>query len=98
MAANLIIKAYCDYTASLFFRDIEVIRPEGVPQTGPTIVYSNHNNQFLDGVVLLLLSSYFTTASPGKFISWQRLHLLGGGSLGIYLNYQMPFPLREPKI
>lgn len=51
MAANLLIKGYCDYTTSLFFRDIEIVHPENVPQKGPTIVYSNHNNQFIDGMV-----------------------------------------------
>lgn len=51
MAAYLGIKAYCLYTTNLFFREIEVINAENVPAEGPTIVYGNHNNQFVDGMV-----------------------------------------------
>jgi len=68
MAANLLIKGYCDYTTSLFFRDIEIVCPQNVPQKGPTIVYSNHNNQFIDGMVQIVQCSYSIVAYLGKFI------------------------------
>lgn len=51
MAAYFGIKAYCVYTTNLFFREIEVINEDNVPTEGPTIVYGNHNNQFVDGMV-----------------------------------------------
>ena len=51
MAAYFAIKSYCTYTTNLFFREVSVINEENVPETGPTIVYSNHNNQFVDGLV-----------------------------------------------
>lgn len=51
MTAYFAIKTYCVYTTTLFFREIEVINEENVPSTGPCIVYSNHNNQFVDGLV-----------------------------------------------
>lgn len=75
MAANLLIKGYCDYTTSLFFRDIEIVHPENVPQKGPTIVYSNHNNQFIDGMVLNMQRSCSIVACLDKFILWPLLSL-----------------------
>jgi len=39
------------YTTQLFFRDITIINMENVPTEGPTIIYGNHNNQFVDGLV-----------------------------------------------
>lgn len=69
MAAYFGIKAYCIYTTSLFFREIEVIHPENVPAEGPTIVYGNHNNQFVDGMVLFNLLSYCVPPSRGKSTS-----------------------------
>jgi glycerol-3-phosphate O-acyltransferase/dihydroxyacetone phosphate acyltransferase len=41
------------YSTNLFFRDITLINEQNVPKDGPTIVYGNHNNQFVDGVVNL---------------------------------------------
>ena len=55
MAAYFAIKSYCTYTTNLFFREVSVINEENVPETGPTIVYSNHNNQFVDGLVSIPL-------------------------------------------
>jgi glycerol-3-phosphate O-acyltransferase/dihydroxyacetone phosphate acyltransferase len=51
MGGYSIFKVFCQYTSSLVFRDIEVIHLEHVPAEGPTIVYGNHNNQFIDGIV-----------------------------------------------
>ena len=39
------------YSTNMFFRDIIVVNPENMPSEGPTIVYGNHNNQFVDGMV-----------------------------------------------
>ena len=39
------------YSTNMFFRDITLINAENVPKDGPTIVYGNHNNQFVDGMV-----------------------------------------------
>ena len=58
MAAYFAIKAYCIYTTTLFFREIEVINQENLPDDGPVIVYGNHNNQFVDGLVSYGLLSF----------------------------------------
>lgn len=73
MAAYFGIKTYCIYTTNLFFREIEVINPDNVPSEGPTIVYGNHNNQFVDGMVLIHLPSYSVLKSKGKSILWLLL-------------------------
>lgn len=41
------------YSCNLFFRDITLVNPENIPLEGPTIIYGNHNNQFVDGMVIL---------------------------------------------
>jgi glycerol-3-phosphate O-acyltransferase/dihydroxyacetone phosphate acyltransferase len=46
------------YSVKLFFRDITVINEENVPKEGATIIYGNHNNQFVDGMVNVLLFSF----------------------------------------
>lgn len=46
-----LLKLYGWYCSHLFFRDISVINPENIPLEGPTIIYGNHNNQFVDGLV-----------------------------------------------
>jgi glycerol-3-phosphate O-acyltransferase / dihydroxyacetone phosphate acyltransferase len=45
------INLFAWYSTHLFFRDISVINKENVPKEGPTIIYGNHNNQFVDGMV-----------------------------------------------
>jgi len=45
------------YSMKLFFRDINVVNEHYVPEDGPTIIYGNHNNQFVDGMVINLISS-----------------------------------------
>jgi glycerol-3-phosphate O-acyltransferase/dihydroxyacetone phosphate acyltransferase len=45
------INLFAWYSTHLFFRDITVIGQENVPTEGPTIIYGNHNNQFVDGMV-----------------------------------------------
>ena len=34
-----------------FFRDVEVVAEGDVPE-GPLIIYANHNNQFVDALVI----------------------------------------------
>lgn len=46
------------YTTNLFFREIAVINEENIPKEGPTIIYGNHNNQFVDGMVNVNLCSF----------------------------------------
>jgi len=38
---------------NIFFRSVEIIGQENVPKHGPLILTGNHNNQFVDGVLLL---------------------------------------------
>jgi 1-acyl-sn-glycerol-3-phosphate acyltransferase len=45
------ISVFTWYCCKLFFRDITVINEENVPREGPVIIYGNHNNQFVDGMV-----------------------------------------------
>jgi glycerol-3-phosphate O-acyltransferase/dihydroxyacetone phosphate acyltransferase len=35
-----------------FFHQIEVVGLENLPDYGPTIIVGNHNNQFVDGILL----------------------------------------------
>ena len=51
------VKGFGWYATQLCFRDITLINPENVPDEGPTIIYGNHNNQFVDGLVTILSSS-----------------------------------------
>ena len=45
------VNIFAWYSTHLFFRDITVINSEYVPKEGATIIYGNHNNQFVDGMV-----------------------------------------------
>lgn len=47
------MKLFAWYSCNLFFRDITVINEQNVPTEGPTLIYGNHNNQFVDGVVIM---------------------------------------------
>jgi hypothetical protein len=40
-----------------FFRDISVLGLHNIPKRGPVIFCGNHNNQFVDGVILLTTAS-----------------------------------------
>ena len=57
-----LLKMLCLYCTNLFFRQIEIIGKKNIPNDGPVIVYGNHNNQFVDGMVRWFL----TTASSGQ--------------------------------
>ncbi len=51
------LQLFCVYSMKLFFRDVTIIGEENIPKTGPVIIYGNHNNQFVDGSVILILFS-----------------------------------------
>jgi len=38
---------------NMFFRSVEVVGAHNLPATGPVILTGNHNNQFVDGLILL---------------------------------------------
>jgi len=38
---------------NIFFRSVEIIGAENLPELGPVILTGNHNNQFVDGAILL---------------------------------------------
>lgn len=38
---------------NMFFRSVEVVGMENLPKEGPIILTGNHNNQFIDGLILL---------------------------------------------
>jgi glycerol-3-phosphate O-acyltransferase/dihydroxyacetone phosphate acyltransferase len=52
-----LVKAFASYSTDILFRDIDVINAEEIPREGPMIIYGNHNNQFIDGMVLYVCDS-----------------------------------------
>jgi glycerol-3-phosphate O-acyltransferase/dihydroxyacetone phosphate acyltransferase len=46
-----VVKGIATYATDMMFRDIDVINAEEVPREGPLIIYGNHNNQYIDGMV-----------------------------------------------
>lgn len=38
---------------NMFFRSVEVVGMENIPNEGPLILTGNHNNQFVDGLIML---------------------------------------------
>lgn len=46
-----LLKLLWIYCMKLFFREVETIEKNNIPKEGPVIVFGNHNNQFVDGVV-----------------------------------------------
>ncbi|CAE7701714.1 SCT1 [Symbiodinium necroappetens] len=38
---------------NIFFRSVEIVGMENLPKEGPVIITGNHNNQFVDGLMLL---------------------------------------------
>lgn len=63
------ISLFAWYSTNLFFSDISLINREHVPSQGPTIVYGNHNNQFVDGIVNGSLFSYSSKQFKDMFVS-----------------------------
>ena len=53
------------YSCNMFFRDITLVNTHNIPKDGATIIYGNHNNQFVDGMVSYPLSSSSSMQSPG---------------------------------
>mmetsp|Transcript_52331 Transcript_52331/g.150817 ORF Transcript_52331/g.150817 Transcript_52331/m.150817 type:complete len:717 (-) Transcript_52331:50-2200(-) len=39
--------------SNLFFRSVEIVGMDNLPKNGPVILTGNHNNQFVDGIILL---------------------------------------------
>lgn len=48
-----ICKAFFSLVLSIFFRDIEVVGWENIPLDGPVVFVGNHQNQFVDPLMLL---------------------------------------------
>lgn len=46
-------KGFFEIVKNLFFKDVNIIGLENIPQDGPVIICANHANQFLDAVLLL---------------------------------------------
>ena len=57
MGAYQAVKMLCLYISNLFFAEVEIINPGNVPKNA-CIIYGNHNNQFVDGIVHFLVYSY----------------------------------------
>ncbi|CAD8112845.1 unnamed protein product [Paramecium sonneborni] len=56
-----------------FFRDIQVIGQENIPKDGPLLLFGNHNNQFIDPLVLIFIKeSQLFQIFQGKFILQQQ--------------------------
>jgi hypothetical protein len=68
------IQLFSVYSMRLFFRDVTVIGQENIPKDGPVLIYGNHNNQFVDGTVLYLL----TIANDGQRTPTDQFHRCGG--------------------
>lgn len=49
---GLLIFFRCTFN-NMFFRSVEIVGLENMPKEGPLILTGNHNNQFVDGVILL---------------------------------------------
>mmetsp|Transcript_13221 Transcript_13221/g.22429 ORF Transcript_13221/g.22429 Transcript_13221/m.22429 type:complete len:108 (+) Transcript_13221:416-739(+) len=41
------------FVINQFFRDVIILGEHNVPKKGPVIFCGNHNNQFVDGIILL---------------------------------------------
>lgn len=39
--------------SNMFFRSVEIVGLDNLPKDGPVILTGNHNNQFVDGIILL---------------------------------------------
>lgn len=49
----LVIRVLCKALVRFFFRDVTVVGKERIPCYGPVIFVGNHNNQFVDAVMLI---------------------------------------------
>ena len=49
----LIVRWLCRFVLGIFFQEVEVVGAEHVPREGPVIFTGNHQNQFVDGIMLL---------------------------------------------
>mmetsp|Transcript_23155 Transcript_23155/g.36085 ORF Transcript_23155/g.36085 Transcript_23155/m.36085 type:complete len:587 (-) Transcript_23155:56-1816(-) len=49
----VLMRWLCRFVLGIFFQEVEVVGSEHVPRTGPVIFTGNHQNQFVDGIMLL---------------------------------------------
>lgn len=49
--ANL--RRFARFVIHVFFKKVEILHPEHIPEEGPLIIVSNHNNQFIDGTMVI---------------------------------------------
>ena len=50
-----ILRKILNLLTTFFFSDIVIINEKNLPLRGPLIVCSNHNNQFVDAILLMRL-------------------------------------------
>jgi glycerol-3-phosphate O-acyltransferase/dihydroxyacetone phosphate acyltransferase len=48
-----LVRGFMGMCMQLFFNDITVLGLHNVPKKGPVIFCGNHNNQFIDGCIVL---------------------------------------------
>ena len=72
--ASFYLKFLCNFCTQMFFREVVVINKNNIPSEGPTIVFGNHNNQFVDGMVTLRSLSFSTRLLRGTSISLLPLY------------------------
>ena len=49
--SELVSVSLCRYFTDILFREIVIINDASIPLRGPVLLYGNHNNQFIDGMV-----------------------------------------------
>eukprot|EP01137_Pigoraptor_chileana_P032330 Opistho-2@21541 len=70
-------------TLNMFFRDIEIVGADNIPASGPVIFVGNHNNQFVDALLLdqcvgsrkvrfLIAEKSFKRKLVGRFARWME--------------------------
>ena len=47
-----LLNAFMWLLTNVFFREVDVIGLENIPRTGPVVFYGNHQNQFMDAVMV----------------------------------------------
>ena len=52
-----IIKIFFTLILNTFFREIRVIGRHNLPKRGPCIIVGNHNNQYIDALLMIIISS-----------------------------------------
>eukprot|EP00008_Paramoeba_atlantica_P012827 CAMPEP_0201493506 /NCGR_PEP_ID=MMETSP0151_2-20130828/39059_1 /ASSEMBLY_ACC=CAM_ASM_000257 /TAXON_ID=200890 /ORGANISM="Paramoeba atlantica, Strain 621/1 / CCAP 1560/9" /LENGTH=587 /DNA_ID=CAMNT_0047880977 /DNA_START=67 /DNA_END=1830 /DNA_ORIENTATION=+ len=52
-----LMKWLCRVVLGIFFQEVEIVGAENIPKDGPVIFTGNHQNQFVDGIMLLSYTS-----------------------------------------